>query len=83
MERFRFNVFNRTGNSLDEEGSMLDGVDAARRKAIDSIRSIIRSEAAEGMIDLVGHIEVLDDAGNCVLDISFVEAFELHLPGPE
>lgn len=83
MQRFMFNVFNRTGHSIDEEGAMLAGIDMARRKALESIRSIISAEACEGMIDLVGYIEVLDDGGTRVLKIPFKEAFELHLPGTE
>ncbi|PKP97687.1 MAG: hypothetical protein CVT76_03975 [Alphaproteobacteria bacterium HGW-Alphaproteobacteria-15] len=83
MQRFMFNVFNRTGHSIDEEGAVLAGVDVARRKALESIRSIISAEACQGMIDLVGYIEVLDDSGHRVLKVAFAEAFELHLPQNE
>ncbi len=81
MTRYHFNVFNRVGFVIDEEGQELAGVDAARRKAVTSIRSIIAAEASEGRIDLQGHVDVVDEGGSTLLRVEFGEAFDLHLPG--
>lgn len=79
MPRFFFHVHNGDGETHDEEGLDLPDQAHARGVAIDSIRSIIAEEARQGMIDLQGRIDITE--GDCVLlQIVFVEAFDLRLP---
>jgi hypothetical protein len=80
MARFFFFVFNGNGETPDDEGIDLANQSAARRIALDSIRSIIAEEAREGVIDLNGRIDVKDDAANVLLTVPFSEAFDLRLP---
>lgn len=80
MPRFFFHVFNGNGHTGDEEGLDLEDQSAARRIAIDSIRSMIAEEARQGVIDLSGRIEVKDAVNNSLFGVAFPEAFELRVP---
>ena len=80
MPRFYFDIFNGNGRTPDEEGLELESQAAARRIALDSVRSIIAEEARDGVIDLGGRIEVKDKAANVLMTVDFVEAFELRMP---
>ncbi len=79
MPRFFFNVCNGHGDTIDEEGLELENQSAARRIAIDSIRSMVAEDARQGLIDLNARIEVKDDGDNALLIIAYREAFELRL----
>ena len=50
---------------------------------MDSIRSIIAEEARKGVIDLDGHIDIIDTSGQALTKITFPEAFTLRLPNPK
>jgi hypothetical protein len=53
---------------------------AARRLAIDSVRSMVSEDARRGVIDLKGRIDVKDNAENLLVTVAFAEAFDLHMP---
>ena len=80
MPRFFFNVYNGHGDTPDDVGSDLEDQAAARRLAVDSIRSMVAEDARRGTIDLNGRIEVNDPARNVLVTVDFAEAFELHIP---
>lgn len=78
MARFYFHIYNGHGETHDHEGVELAEADA-RGMAVDSIRSIVAEEARDGLIDLTGHIDVVDQHGDIVLTTRFLEAFNLRL----
>jgi hypothetical protein len=80
MPRYFFQVSNGQGITPDEEGIDLQDEAAARRMAMDSVRSIISEEARKGLIDLDGHIDIIDSSGQALIKITFPEAFSLRLP---
>jgi hypothetical protein len=81
MPQFYFHVSNGHGETPDEEGTDLEDQSAARRLAIESIRSMVSEDARTGTIDLDGHIEIRDGASNVLLMVGYAEAFDLHIPG--
>jgi hypothetical protein len=83
MPRFFFHVYNGHGDTPDEVGSDLEDQSAARRLALDSVRSMVSEDARRGVIDLAGRIEVNDGSNNLLVTIDFLEAFELRMPGDE
>jgi hypothetical protein len=80
MPRFYFHVFNGSGRTADDEGVDLQDEAAARRMAMDSIRSMVAEEALKGVLDLDGHIEIKGASGDPLTKIGFTEAFSLRLP---
>lgn len=79
MARYYFHVHNGHGDTPDHEGVEVAEQALARTMAIDSIRSIVADEAREGLIDLTGHIQVVDQQGEVVFTTQFPEAFTLRL----
>jgi hypothetical protein len=80
MPRFFFFVYNGHGDTPDDIGTDLENQAAARRLAVDSIRSMVAEDARRGTIDLNGRIEVKDPARNLLVTVDFAEAFELRIP---
>ena len=78
MPRYYFHLHNGIGDAEDGEGTELPNLDAARKFAIESARSILSEEAKEGLIDLASSIDVADEHGNILLTLSFREAVELR-----
>lgn len=78
MERFFFNLQNRVGLVLDEEGLELSSLEAAREKAIGNIRSLVSEDALRGTIDLTGRIDIIcrDEVAE---QVDFAEAYEVRL----
>lgn len=79
MVRYFFHVSNGNGFVTDEEGQEIADEASAREEAIKSVRSIISDEASSGVIDLTGHIEVVDANGERVLVVAFEDAFQVKL----
>jgi hypothetical protein len=79
MDRYYFHLRNSIGAVEDEEGSEHSGLEAARHKAIEDVRSILSEEIRQGIIDLRGRIDVSDTHGNVLLTLRFSEAVELRL----
>jgi hypothetical protein len=80
MARFFFHVFHGDGKTTDEEGLDVEDQSAARRIALDSIRSMVAEAARAGLIDLDGNIAIADAADNLLLSVEFEEAFEIRMP---
>ncbi len=80
MPRYLFNIHNGNGLTEDEEGHELVDDEAARREALKGIRSIIAEDVREGIVDLDGRIEVLDEAGNLHLTVRFTDAVRIKVP---
>lgn len=78
--RYYFDVHNGTGFTRDEEGQVAKDEDAARRIAIDSVRSIVCEEALKGVLDLRGKIDVRREQADTRFTTWFIDAFELMLP---
>ena len=80
MPRFFFRVFNGHGEVPDEEGLDVESHSAARKLALDSIRSMVAEDARRGKIDLNGYIIIEDGSHNVLLTVAFSEAFDLRVP---
>ncbi|TKD51558.1 DUF6894 family protein [Sphingomonas baiyangensis] len=81
--RYWFNVRNGNGFTPDEEGQLACDASAARRIAIESIRSIICEEALLGKLDLSGEIDVWCDNEDVAFTVAFIDAFDLRLPAED
>ncbi|TFI56592.1 hypothetical protein E2493_19505 [Sphingomonas parva] len=53
---------------------------AARKKAIEGVRSMLSDEIKTGRIDLAGRIEITDESGNLLAEIPFEEAVRISMP---
>ena len=73
MPRFFFHLYDDF-IVLDEEGSDLVDVGAARRDAIRSARSIMAEQLWHGRLNLGHRIEVEDENGEPVLTLTFADA---------
>lgn len=82
MARYFFHLRNSFGYVEDEEGEDLPGLDAAREAAINSIRSIVGEDIKSGVADLRGTIDVADETGRSLLQVSFDEAVEVRMGPP-
>lgn len=80
MPHFYFHVYNGHGETLDDVGSDLEDQAAARRLAIDSVRSMISENARRGVLDLKGRIDVMDGSDNVLFIVEFLEAFDVRMP---
>ncbi len=83
MPRYYFNVHNSIGLVEDEEGRDFADLEAARAAALKGAREIIAEDAAQGVVDLRGRLEVIDEAGAVVLTLRFTEAVEVLRPDEE
>ena len=81
MPRYFFEVRDRHGVAPDEEGQVLLDMAAARRQAVDSVRSILSDEVKRGCIDLRARIQV-SDAGGKLFTLPFAEAVDLRTDPP-
>lgn len=73
MQRYFFNVHDQNGTLVDPEGTLCASREAARRAAIEFVRSILAEDLTQGCIDFNGTIEVLG-ADRAVVDtIAFAE----------
>lgn len=78
MPRYFFHIRNGNGLTCDEEGQELADVRVAKRVAVASARSLLAAEAAEGIVDLRGRIEVADAAGTIVARTAFADVIEFR-----
>lgn len=77
MPRYRFNVDNGTGFVADEEGRELADLDAARAEGLKGVRSILAEDVLDGRLDLEGRLDVVGEAGEILLTISFADAVKV------
>jgi hypothetical protein len=81
MPRYYLNVRNVEVSADDEEGTDFRDLDAARAKAIASVRSILSDEVMRGKVDLRGRIEITDARGEIVLTVPYAEAVTVRDSG--
>ena len=77
MSRFFFHLYDDVV-SIDEEGSELPDVAAARQRALKNARAIACQEVLEGHLNLTHRIEVEDEKGRPVLVLPFQEAVRIE-----
>ena len=82
MPRYFFDLFNSDGPTRDEEGQELPSLQAARDRAVEAIRSILREELLHGEIDLRGRVEIRDEGGGVALVFAFQEAVTVRTGEP-
>jgi hypothetical protein len=81
MPTYFFELRNHHGVVRDPNGQTFPDVAAARKQAVDTVRSIISDEVKRGSIDLRGRIQV-SDARGLVLTLPFAEAVEVRTGVP-
>jgi hypothetical protein len=79
MPLYFLDVRNTDIRAEDPEGHELPDLEAARRAAIASIRSILAHEVAEGRLDLRGEIRIEDEQGDVVRIVPYAEALEIKI----
>ena len=77
MPRFFFHVFNHE-ITLDEEGTELPDLDAARAFAIESARSLVCESVKKGQLNLDHRIEIADESDARRMTVTFREAFTIE-----
>jgi hypothetical protein len=75
--RYHFHLRESQGYVSDEEGLELADLDAVRRAAVAGARSIISSEVMHGKLPLGTVMEVEDEHGEPVFELSFRAAVTL------
>jgi hypothetical protein len=79
MPLYFLDVFNTDILAKDPEGHELADLEAARRAAIASIRSILAHEVAGGRLDLRGEIRIEDERGHVLRVVPFADALEIKI----
>jgi hypothetical protein len=74
MQIYFFHLRDGVDVVLDQEGSMLGGMDAVIARALSEARSIIGADARAGKITLDQRIDVEDEAGVIVHSLQFEDA---------
>jgi hypothetical protein len=77
MAQFYFDLYDDLV-TLDEEGADLPDVNAARERAIESIRDLICREVKTGVVDLRSRIEVFGEGRNPLFTVGYADALELR-----
>lgn len=78
MPRYHFHIRNGLGFTADEEGLDLSSEQHARVEAIRGARSLMSADVLEGMLDLAGQIEVMDEHNGEVMTVRFSDAVRVH-----
>jgi hypothetical protein len=76
MPRFYFHVFNDE-TALDDEGTELPDLEAARTHAVEGARSLMSDTLRKGRIDLSHHIAIQNQQGELLLDVRFGDAIAI------
>lgn len=79
MPTFFFHIRRSEGEIRDSEGSVLPDLEAARREAILSARSILSQEVLQGDLPLHERIDIEDPEGRLLLSVSFLETVNIRL----
>ena len=77
MSHYRFHLYQRETVVLDPEGYDLTDITQARANAIAAARDLICGDARAGVIDMSGHIEIVDADGTLLDTVRFREAVQL------
>ena len=83
MPRFYLHVCDGNGFNVDEEGTELRDVAAARLVAIDGLRDILAGELRAGVLRRVSFVEIEDGDRQLVSTVSFDDAVQEPRPEPE
>lgn len=81
MPLFHFHVRDAIGEARDEDGIECIDAEAARRTAVEGIRSILAEAVRGGELDLNGEVEIEDADRGPVARIRFAEAVRVIPPG--
>jgi hypothetical protein len=73
MPHYFLNVRNATISVDDEEGENFRDLEAARARAVVSIRAILGDEVTRGKLDLRGRIEIADASGQIVSTLPYAK----------
>lgn len=73
VPRYYFHLYNG-GQTLDEEGLLLQDMNAAWDNAIRNIRDLMKEDLVNGLISLGHRIEITDEYGRILRTVSFKEA---------
>lgn len=79
MTLFYLHVRNGLDITLDEDGIELEGVTAARARAIEGIRSIVSQEIQGGILDLCSEVIITNRQGDNLLVVHFRDAFDVSV----
>ena len=77
MPRYFMHVISE-GLTRDEEGVMLQDLEAARDYALEGARGLVCEQIHNGYLNLDDRIEVEDEGGRRLFAVSFREAFEIR-----
>jgi hypothetical protein len=76
MPRYFFHIYNHE-IVMDEEGRELADLEAARELALDTARDLVCESVHLGHLNLDHRIEVVDEAGETRIVLTFREAFTI------
>lgn len=79
MPLFYFHIRRSEDEIRDTEGIDLPDLEAARREAILSARSILSQEVLQGDLPLHERIDIEDADGRLLLSVSFLETVNIRL----
>ena len=77
MPRYFFNLYDDIV-AIDEEGSELPDLAAARAKAVASAREMSCAEVLKGRLNLKHRIEVTDEAGRLACTVHFADVLTIE-----
>lgn len=77
MPRYYFHVFDHE-TTIDEEGSELADIEAARDYALEAARDLVCESVKGGHLNLDHRIEITDDKNAPLLTLTFREAFTIQ-----
>ena len=77
MPLYYFHVFNDE-TALDDEGTDLPDLAAAREHAVEGARSLVCESIHKGHLNLDHRIEITDEKNARLLTVTFREAFTLE-----
>lgn len=80
MPHYYLNIHNGHGDTIDEEGADFVDLEAARCHAIYGIRCFLSAELLEGLVDLTGHLDIVDQQGVVQATVPFTQAVTIRRP---
>ena len=74
MPRYFFDVSNARFSAEDEAGADFNNIEEAEREAIAGIRSILKDELEDGLINFNGEVRILDERRQLVRTVPYAKA---------
>jgi hypothetical protein len=81
VPRYYFHLYDDIA-IMDEEGSELPDLAAARAKAVDTAREMACAEVLEGHLNVGHRIEVASEAGEVQLTVQFADVVKVEAAPP-